>query len=114
MLRFRQFDHEVTTIVVMVRDLTVGILNNLNIIYWDKINKRWTYFDEFLRVYALEKLINVVLSWRETVKVNSGDYWNLGKLIDVKSEDLWGFCKANGLDNNGHELTEKYHWIDLD
>ena len=45
----RLFDHEGTTVVGILRVITVEIFEHPNIKYCDEIDHRWMYFEQVLR-----------------------------------------------------------------
>ena len=107
------FYHERPIVVGVLCNLTVWILEHLNITSWENIDQRWIYFEQALRVSDLKKFINDALSFRDTAKADLGDHFNLGKTKDVKPEYLWAFYKADRLDEDGDELTGKERFIYL-
>ena len=70
--------------VIVIRDLMVGIFKHLNITSWDMFDHIWMSFEKSLKEYALNKFRSSVLSCREIVEADFRDYWNLGNPKYVK------------------------------
>ena len=49
------FDYDLSTVVVILRELTLGIFLHIHIISWDNFDRRWIYFEQVLRVPDLKK-----------------------------------------------------------
>ena len=63
----------------MLQNMSVDISEHPGIISWDNIDKRWIYFEKFLRGPALTKFINTIIYCKEITKEVSGNQWNIGE-----------------------------------
>ena len=90
-------DHEVSTVVSAMRDLTVGVFEHFDITSLMYIYQMVAYTQCILRGALLLKYTTVLVECKHSPKELVGDKWDLVALKGLSTDDLWGWAKKYGI-----------------
>ena len=89
------FDHEGSTVVSAMRNLTVGVFENLDITSPMDMDKRVAYMQRILIGAALKNYREVLVSCSNLAKELVVDKWNLRKLTGLSAEAFWTWANTD-------------------
>ena len=101
-------------VINAMRDLTVGVFEHLEIILPTDIYKRLAYTQRILKVSALKKYQEVLVTCKQSAKDLTGDEWTLGDMIELSTEDLWTWAKKDTTGYDGHPYLDNDKCIDFE
>ena len=85
-----------------MRNLTAGVFEHLEIISPTDMDKRLAYKQRILRVDALKKYREVLMTCKQSAKELAGDEWTLGDMDSLAAEDFWTWVKTDTTRYDGH------------
>ena len=97
------FNNEGLIVISVMRDLTVGVFENLETTSPMDMEKRLAYTQRILRGAALKKYREVMVTCRQLAKELAGDEWTLVDLTGISAEDFWNWAKT---DTTGYDGTD--------
>ena len=108
-------------VINAIHDLTVGVFEHLEIILPTGVDKRLAYRQRILRVSALKKYQEVLVTCKKLTKELAGDKWTLGDLSGVSTEDFWNWAKTDTIGYDEHpyltidkcDKFERELWFEL-
>ena len=97
-----------------MRDLTVGIFEQLEIILTTDADKRIAYTQRIFRGSALKKYREVLVTCKQLAKELLGDEWTLGDMSGLSTEDFWTWKKADTTGYDGHPYLAIDNFVDFE
>ena len=104
------FDHEGPVVINAMRDLTVGVFENLEIILPTDVEKILAYTQRILRGDALKKYWEVLVTYKQSAKELAGDKWTLGVMNELSMEYFltWENTDTTGYDVKPYLAIDKW------
>ena len=98
------FDHERPIVIRVMCDQTFGMFDHLQITSPMDVYKRLAYTQRIIKVSALKKHQEVLVTCRNSAKEITGDDWDLVNLHGLSAEDLWTWANTytTGYDVHGY------------
>ena len=97
-----------------MRDLTIGVFENLYITYHMDVEKRLAYMQRIFRGAALKKYQEVLVICRQSTKELTGYEWNLRKLTGLSEENFWTWAKTNTTGYDVHPFLDRYKCVNFE
>ena len=95
-----KFYHEVNAVIKKMHDITVGLLEHIDITPKLDLDISIKYMERILRRPAMNKFWQVMLECKELEKGLSGDQWSIGLVKSVTMEQFYTWDK-----DDWHERT---------
>ena len=110
------FNHEESSVINAVRDLTSTVFEHLEITYIMDVYKRLSYTKLILRVSVIKKYKAVMMECKHPSKDNTGDKWDLGALKELSTDDfcIWAKKYRIWYDGNAYLGLDKRVEFDKD
>ena len=97
------FDHEGTAVISPMRDITVGVFENLNITSPMDVDKKLAYTQRILRRAALKKYREFLVTCMQLAKELLGDERTLSEMSGISTDNFWTWDK---IDNTGYDVYD--------
>ena len=115
------FDHEGPAVGSVMRDLTVGVFDNLGITSPMNVYQRVAYMQRIFKGDALKIYTGVLVGCRQSAKELAGDEWNLSKLKGLSADYFWTWEKTDTTGYDVHTYLgsdkcvnfKRYLWFEL-
>ena len=91
--------------ISMMRDLTVGLFEHLDIMSVMDLDPRIKYIEYILIVSVLNKYLQVLEECKESTKGLSGDQWSLGLAKVISMEQLCTWAKVGSINGSGDPIS---------
>ena len=103
------FDHEGPTVVIVICNLTVGVIYHLEITSPMDVDKGVSYMQRILKGAALKKYKQVLVACRQLTKALAVDEWNIRNLAGLSAEAFWNLHKTDttGYDRHAYLPRDK-------